>query len=426
MNSSRRSFLARAGVGTLGASLLSTFGLTFQNSVNAQPLMSSPSDLKITKVTSAYFHANQQKMFIKIETNQGLTGYGEGVDAVGGTHFLVKQIAQKLIGKNPIQVNRLFDDLRRIVNLAPFAGTQSGVFIAVLSAVDIALWDLAGKALGLPVHQLLGGKFRDSVHMYTHPIDNDGPPEKIAASCLAARNAGYDAIKFWVDFSAFEGGDVNRQDAYNRTYNNKELARVINTVAAVRSAVGPDMAVMIDMHTRFDLPTALRLVKALEPYNLTFIEEPVPAENIDVMREVALSSSTPICAGENLYLTYAFQNLLEHKAADIVMPDVQKCGGIGEAQRIANIANTHYVPFAPHMVGTPYAMMASAHICSAIPNFLMLESNQKTISDWTGCFTEMPEIKNSFLKVSDKPGIGLEVIEDGLRKNATPGIPFFE
>src|SRR5678809_127258 len=124
------------------------------------------------------------------------------------------------------------------------------------------------------------------------------------------------------------------------------------------------------------------------------------------MREVALSSSTPICAGENLYLTYAFQTVLERKAADIVMPDVQKCGGIGEAQRIATIANTHYVPFAPHMVGTPFAMMASAHICSAIPNFLMLESNQKTISDWTGCFTEMPEIKNSFLKVSDKPGIG--------------------
>ncbi len=425
MTDSRRSFLKKVVASTAGATLLTNFGIGFQNAISAQPLASGPSDLKITKVSSAYFLADQRKMFIKIETNQGITGYGEAVDAVGGTYYLAKQLGDKLIGKNPINVNRLFEDLRRVNPLAPFVGSQSGVFVAVLSAIDIALWDLAGKALALPVYQLLGGKFRDSVHLYTHPVDNAGPPERIAASCLAAKNAGYDAVKFWVDFSAFEE-DPNKQDAYNRTNNNKENARIINTVAAVRSAVGPDMAVMIDMHTRFDLPTALRLVQALEPYNLTWIEEPVPAENMEVMREVTLSSSTPICAGENLFLIHQFETLLEMKAADIIMPDVQKCGGIGEAQRIANIANAHYVPFAPHMVGSPFAMMASAHVCAAVPNFFMLESNQKTISDWDGILVEVPIIKNSFLKVSDKPGIGLELIEDGLRKYATPGIPFFE
>ena len=114
------------------------------------------------------------------------------------------------------------------------------------------------------------------------------------------------------------------------------------------------------------------------------------------------------------------------KAANIIMPDVQKCGGIGEAQRIANIANVHYVPFAPHMVGSPYAMMASAHICASVPKFLMLESNQRTISGWAGILVDPPVIKDSFLRVSDKPGIGLELIEDGFRKYATPGIPFFE
>lgn len=407
-----------------GAAVFTNFGSGFETAVGKQNLASSPSDLKITKVTSAYVLPDQRKMFIKIETNQGITGYGEAVDAVGGTYFLAKQLGEKLIGKNPINVNRLFDDLRRVAQLAPFVGSQSGVFVAVLSAIDIALWDVAGKALGLPVYQLLGGKFRDSVHLYTHPVDNAGGPEKIAASCLAGKNAGYDAIKFWVDFSAFED-DPNKQDAYNRTYNNKELARLIDTVAAVRSAVGPEMAVMIDMHTRFDLPTALRIVKALEPYNLTWIEEPVPAENMEVMREVVLSSSTPICNGENLFLTYQFEQLLQMKAADIIMPDVQKCGGIGEAQRIATIANAHYVPFAPHMVGTPWALMASAHICSTVPNFLMLESNQGTLTDWSGMVAEPPVIKNGFLKVSDKPGIGLDMIEVGLKKYATPGIPFF-
>ena len=409
----------------VGAAVLTNFGTGFQEAVARQPLLSSPSDLKITKVTSAYCLPDQRKMFIKIETNQGITGYGEAVDAVGGTYYLAKQLGEKLVGKNPINVNRLFEDLRRVNPLAPFVGSQSGVFVSVLSAIDIALWDIAGKALGLPVYQLLGGKFRDSVHLYTHPVDNAGPPERIAASCLAAKNAGYDAVKFWVDFLAFET-DTSKQDTYNRTYSNKEIERIINTVAASRSAVGPDMAVMIDMHTRFDLPTAIRIVKGCEPYNLTWIEEPVPAENMEAMREITQSSNTPICAGENLFLIYQFEELLQKKAADIIMPDVQKCGGIGEAQRIATIANAHYVPFAPHMVGTPWAMMASAHICASVPNFYMLESNQGTISDWAGIVAEPPVIKNSFLKVSDKPGIGLELIEDGLRKYATPGIPFFE
>jgi galactonate dehydratase len=425
MTSSRRAFLKKTGISlAAGAAVLPGFGAGYEHALEKQNLASSPSDLKITKVTSAYVLPDQRKMFIKIETNQGITGYGEGVDAVGGTYYLAKQLSDRLIGKNPINVNRLFDDLRRVSPQAPFVGSQGGVFISVLSAIDIALWDVAGKALGLPVYQLLGGKFRDSVHLYTHPVDNAGSPEKIAASCLAGKNAGYDAIKFWVDFSAFED-DPNKQDTYNRTYNNKELARLISTVAAVRAAVGPDMAVMIDMHTRFDLPTALRIVKALEPYNLTWIEEPVPAENMEAMREVVLSSNTPICNGENLFLVHQFQALLEKKAADIIMPDVQKCGGIGEAQRIANLANAYYVPFAPHMVGTPWALMASAHICSSVPNFLMLESNQGTLSDWAGMVAEPPVIKNSFMKVSDKPGIGLEMIESGLKKYATPGIPFF-
>ncbi len=215
MSDSRRSFLKSLGLATAtGAAAFANFGAGFQQALAGQPLASSPSDLKITKVTSAYFTADQRKMFIKIETNQGLTGYGEGVDAVGGTYYLAKQLGDKLVGKSPLNVNRLFEDLRRISPLSPFTGSQSGVFISVLSAIDIALWDLAGKSLGLPVYQLLGGKFRDSVHMYTHPVDNSGSPERIAASCLEAKNAGYDAVKFWVDISAFEN-DPNKQDVYN-------------------------------------------------------------------------------------------------------------------------------------------------------------------------------------------------------------------
>lgn len=426
MDGSRRSFIKKIGLGSAAsAALFTSYGAELQASVGNQSLSSGPSDLKITRISSAYMLKEQRKMFVKIETNQGLIGYGEGEDAVIGTHYLVKYLGQQLIGKNPLDVNRLFDELRRTNKDNVFAGSQSGTTIAVLSAIEIALWDLTGKALGLPVYRLLGGKYRDSVHLYTHPLDNSGSPENIAASCLAAKNAGYDAVKFWVDFASFEF-DPDQQDNFNTHPGNKQIDRILSTVAAVRSAVGPLMGVMVEMHTKFDLPSALKLVKAMEPYNPTWIEEPVPAENMESLREVTGSTSIPICAGENLYLAHQFETLLQMKAANIIMPDVQKCGGIGESQRIANIANVHYVPFAPHMVGSPYAMMASAHVCASVPNFLMLESNQRTISGWDGILADPPVIKNGFLKVSDKPGIGLEIIEDGLRKYATQGIPFFE
>ena len=144
---------------------------------------------------------------------------------------------------------------------------------------------------------------------------------------------------------------------------------------------------------------------------------------MDALREVTASSNIPICVGKSLFLAHQFQTLLDKKAADIIMPDVLKCGGIGEAQRIANLAHLHYVPIAPHMVSSPLGMTASAHLCASIPNFLMLESNQST--QYEGVVNNPPVIENGFLKLPDRPGIGVDLNEDGLRKIATPGIPFF-
>lgn len=417
---SRRSFLQHAGVGAAaGTGLLGAFGGSLQAAVESQTLASSPSDLKITRVSAAFATRSQRRMFVKVETNQGITGYGEGTDAVVGGYYLSSFFAEQLVGKNPLDINRLFEDLRRINRDAVFSGAQAGTFIAVLSAVDIALWDLAGKALGVPVYRLLGGKFRDAVHMYTHPRVNNGPIDQIAASCLEAREKGFDAIKFWID----QPSDPNKQDVYNNTANRKEMERIVNTVAAVRSAVGDHMEIMVEMHTRFDLPTSIRLIQEFEPFKPLWVEEPVPAENMDTLREVTQSSNIPVCVGENLFLAHQFQTLLDKKAADIIMPDIQKCGGIGEGQRIANLAHLHYVPFAPHMVSSPLGLMASAHLCASVPNFLMLESNQGT--QLLDVVTNPPVIENSFLKIPDRPGLGLDLNEEGLRRIATPGLPFF-
>jgi galactonate dehydratase len=416
---SRRSFLKQAGVGG-AAGMLVAFGSGIQHAVAAQSVASKPSDLKITKISTAFATRSQRRMFVKVETNQGITGYGEGTDAVVGGHYLASVFGSQLIGKNPLDVNRLFEDVRRVNQDNVFSGAQGGTFIAVLSGFEIALWDLAGKALEVPLYRLLGGKFRDSIHLYTHPRSNGGTPEQIAASCLEARDKGFDAIKFWVDRPA----DPNKQDVYNNTANPKEIERIVKTVAAVRSAVGDYTEIMVEMHTRFDLPTAIRLIREFEPFKPLFVEEPVPAENMDALREVTASSNIPVCVGENLFLAHQFQTLLDKKAADIIMPDIQKCGGIGEGQRIANLAHLHYVPIAPHMVSSPLGMMASAHLCASVPNFLMLESNQST--QYEGVVSPPPIIEKGFLKLSDRPGIGVDLNEDGLRRIATPGIPFFE
>ena len=427
MANSRRSFLRKAGVGAPAvAALFANFGSGLTNAVLNQPLSSAPSDLKITKVSAAYCQESQRRMFVRIETNQGITGYGEGTDAVVGGYYLAKELGRQITGKNPLDVNRLFEELRKYNGANVFSGAQAGTFVGILSAIDCALWDLTGKALGLPVYRLLGGKFRDSVHLYTHPRNNRGTPEEIAASCLDAKNEGYDAVKVIVDYSIYRDKGV-KQDDYNPTVSNKEIDLIISIVSAVREAIGPDMGLMVELHTRYDVPTSIRLVSRLEPFNPTWIEEPVPPENMDALREVTQSTNIPVCVGENLFLSYQFKELLEKKAADIIMPDLQKCGGLGEGQRIAHIANLHYVPFAPHCVCSPYGMMASAHVCSAVPNFYMMECYQEFLKiQWKGILKEEPVVENGFMKVSDKPGVGLELIEDGIRKYATPGIPFFE
>ncbi|HMQ49157.1 MAG TPA: mandelate racemase/muconate lactonizing enzyme family protein [Saprospiraceae bacterium] len=241
-----------------------------------------------------------------------------------------------------------------------------------MSRFCIALWDLAGKALGLPIYQLLGGKFRDSVRVYmdTALYQSSQPkPEDFAAAAKEAVELGMTAVKFDLD----QGNDPNKYDRYNWTASPAEIQRMYDQMAAAREAVGSNIDICADMHGRYDLPTGQRAAKVLEPINLMWLEEPIPAENVDSYAEITKSTSTPICAGENIYLAYGFRPYLEKGAVDIIMPDLQKAGGLGEGQRIANLANLYYVPFAPHMVASYLGAMAAAHVCASVPNFMILE-----------------------------------------------------
>ncbi len=422
----RRNFFQKAAVSSaLAATSFSTFGNEFVQAIDRAPKSSAPADLKITDIKAGYIRGGHS-LFVKVYTNQGIIGHGEGVDATPGTYHLVKAMGRRIQGQNPLNVHRLFEVIRKS---GFFEGAQSGMYVAVLTAIETALWDLAGKALGVPVYQLLGGKFRDTVRVYmdTALYQNQLPkPEDFAKAAREAVDMGFNAVKFDLD----QGNDPNKYDRFNWTASPAELQRMYDQMAAARKEVGPNIDICADMHGRYDATTGERAAKMLEPLGLMWLEEPIPAENTDAYKKITASTSTPICAGENHYLAYGFRPLLESGAVDIIMPDLQKCGGLGEGQRIANLANLYYVPFAPHMVASYLGAMACAHVCASVPNFMIMEWQIyfhkdpmfKEIVTFKGDMVE----KNGFIRVRDEPGIGVEINEEGMKKYATPGVPFFE
>lgn len=422
----RRDFFQKATVASaMAATPLASFGSEYEKAIFKAPKSSAPSDLKITDLKAGYIRGGHS-LFVKIYTNQDIVGHGEGVDATPGTYHLVKAMGNRIKGQNPLNVNRLFEQIRKS---GFFEGAQSGMYVAVLTAIETALWDIAGKALGVPVYQLLGGKFRDTIRVYmdTALYQNQLPkPEDFAKAAREAVDMGFTAVKFDLD----QANDPNKYDRFNWTASPAEIQRMYDQMAAARKEVGPNIDICADMHGRYDAITGEKAAKILEPLNLMWLEEPVPAENADAYKKITASTSTPICAGENHYLAHGFRPLLESGAVDIIMPDLQKCGGLGEGQRIANLANLYYVPFAPHMVASYLGAMACAHVCASVPNFMIMEWQiyfhkdpmYKEIVTFKGDMVE----KNGFIRVRDVPGIGVEINEEGMKKYATPGVPFFE
>lgn len=422
--SSRRDFFKKAiTAGAAFAPLTATFGKTYETAIDNTPKASAPSDLKITDVKCGYIRGS---LFVKIFTNQDIYGCGEGVDAIGGTYHLVQNLGRRLRNQSPLNMHKIFEDFRRS---AHFGGGQAGMYVAVLSALETALWDLTGKALNLPVYQLLGGKFRDKVRVYcdTALYRNRFPsPEDFAnAAKEAIKNWNFNALKFDLDYAA----DPDKYDRYNWTASPGEISRMYNQLAAVREAVGPKIDLCVDMHGRYDHVTAQAIARKVEPLNLTWLEEPIPAENYDAYKTLAEETNTPIAAGENVYLGHGFKQLLDN-GVDIIMPDLQKCGGLGEGQRIANLANLYYVPFAPHMVASLLGAMACAHVCVTVPNFHLMEWQSYFHTDKMFreivTFDEANWVKDSFITVSEKPGIGVDLNIEAMKQYATQNVPFFE
>jgi galactonate dehydratase len=378
--------------------------------------------LKITEIRTAEVRVHGYQVHVRVYTDQGIVGQGETTDAAEGNVPLIRSFGRMLVGQDPLNIEAAFE---RIRTAGIFAGAQGGQYVTALTGVEIALWDIAGKALGLPVYQLLGGKVRDRVRIYCDSGAREMEPgdEGSKARIKEIQDMGFTAAKIDID----DARDPARFDRVNWTANNIEIEHMVAKVAFTRGLYPKNIDLAVDMHGRYDAGTAKRVAKEMEPFKLMWLEEPVPPENIDAMRDIRASTSTPICCGENIFLRHGFREIFEKHAVDIIMPDFQKCGGLLEARKIADMAHTYYIPVAPHAVTSPIGMMATAHVCAAIPNFLVQEWHWiDSLALWRNWVKEGEIIQKGYITPPERAGIGVEINDDGARKAQVPNTPWFE
>lgn len=384
--------------------------------------------MKIIDIKTAVVAYHGHATLVRIDTDEGIYGIGEANPDAGAAAIvgLISELKRELIGEDPRNVEYCWDKLRRA---HVFSGAQSGVFLIALSGIEIALWDLAAKAAGQPLYRMMGGKYRDKIRLYADCGDGDdadGSPAGCAARARRMVAEGFTALKFDIDNLRHPA----KFDAMNHTANAAEIRTMVQRVQAVREAIGTDIDLCIDLHARYDVPSACRIAWEMEQFDLLWLEEPIPAENVDALRQVRARSRTPLCIGENLYMRWGFRELLQQQVADVIMPDVPKCGGLAESKKIANLAEIYYLPFAPHLVSTPIGTMATCHTCAAVPNFLVLEWHALEERAVWDSYVKLPGgatsiVENGHIRIPDTPGIGVELDMEGVRRHAVAGYGIF-
>ena len=368
--------------------------------------------MKITSVAAALLEP-WPWVLIKVRTDEGLVGIGEAYHGAGVHNIAVdpRLTERALIGQDPRNVDKLFRDMK---NSMSASGFYQGAVMSAISGIEMALWDITGQALGTPIWQLLGGAFRDQIRVYNdcNEGDNADDPLSWAAKAKQVEARGFDAIKFDID------PRPTQRDRYNRTIRNTDIAFFVDVVTAIREALDPDTDLAIDAHWRYAPADILKVAYAFEKLDLLWLEDPIPPENIAALREVKAATRTPICTGENLYTRHGFRELVEQQAADIISPDLAKAGGLAEGKRIADLADSYYIPLAPHNICSPIGTMASCHVCAATPNFHVLEFHHLDNELWNSLTVERDLIQNGRIALPRGPGLGVH-LDEGVARAAT-------
>ncbi len=360
--------------------------------------------------------------FIEVRTDEGVSGWGEITTttlmanrAVAG---IIRQLNDLLVGEDAARIEHIWHKTFRAFT---YMGTR-GATSHVVSGIDIALWDLRGKALGVPIYELLGGRIRDDILLYTHPLrsmlDND---ETLVKEITAIVESGHTALKF-DPFPAAPGRSKNFDDYLDGGIGREAENYAMRLAARVREVAGPDIEILIDAHGRFNVPTAIRLCRRLEEAaGIEWFEEPVPPESYAALQQVRERVNASISVGERLHTRWEFAPVLKRKLADYIMPDVTWAGGISELKKIATMAETYYVPISPHDAAGPINIVAGAHVMMTVPNFYRLETSRYDLSKYDP-FIETPlDNRGGRLRLSGQPGLGLAMNIDYLRAHAVEG-----
>ena len=414
---------------------------------------SRPSELRITDIRVAEIvGAPFTSALLKIYTNQGIVGFGEVRDGASATYALM--LKSRLLGENPLDIDRLF---RRIKQFGGHGRQGGGV-----SAIEIALWDIAGKAYGVPIYQMLGGKFRDKVRVYCD-TDAEKPSGTETGRRLKERmDLGFTFLK--MDLGLMQIADVpgavvgpagvldafrhHAGDSSPRTlegrkkrnlvydaqnvmhpftglhFSEKGLELLEQYIAEVREVIGPEIPLAIDHLGHISLQDGIRLAQRIEKYTPAWLEDVIPWQHTEQYRQLQQSTSVPICTGEDIYLKEGFEPLF-NAGISVIHPDLLTSGGILETKKIGDAAQDHGIAMAIHMAESPIAAMAAAHVAVATENFLALEYHTVEVPWWDDIQLGLPKpiVKDGFITVSDKPGLGIDDLNDELlREHLQPGV----
>ncbi|MEO1236846.1 MAG: mandelate racemase/muconate lactonizing enzyme family protein [Planctomycetota bacterium] len=358
--------------------------------------------------------------FVKIFTDEGHTGVGEATNWPGSPiiEAAAHHTGQRIIGLDPMRTDYIWTKLYRDLNwIGPY-----GASLCAISGIDMALLDLKGKVLGTPCYQLLGGAYRTELLLYANYWFTGGghTPEDYARQAKRVKDLGFTGLKFdpFAHTNYLYGEDLSDNLALSPAQ--QDLA--YDLTVAVREAVGPGFDMMIETHAMLNGEVAVKMAKRLAPLGVTWYEEPAGPESADTLAALRrrLPGDVPICVGERHYTRHAFRPVLEKHVCDVVMPDITRCGGPSEMKRIATMAEAYNVLVAPHNPNGPLSTLASAHVCASIPNFFRCEFMVNDVP-WRDEVIDHPlDVRHGKLHLSDRPGLGVDLIEDELEKY--PGV----
>ncbi len=376
--------------------------------------------MKITSIRPWLIHSAAsywgEFLFVEVTTSEGITGWGEITTttkiANRALTAMLRQINNVMVGEDPAQIERLWHKLFRSFT---YMGSR-GAAVECLSAIDIALWDIRGKALGKPIYELLGGPVRDEIALYTHPdqrkfTSKDG----VIAEIRDIVKSGHTALKF--DPFPYQGRAVTdakareQRDGYlDGSMSRRDEREAAELTALIRETAGSEIEILIDAHGRFDVPTAIRLCRSLEEAgSIDWFEEPCPPESFNALKQVREKVNVPISWGERGHTKWDFVPILENKLADYIMPDVTWTGGITELKKISALCEAYYIPVSPHDAAGPINVVAGAQVMMTVPNFYKLETSEWNLSKYDHLIDRPLDNSNGSLKLHPGPGLGIEM-----------------